>query len=365
MGGVDNTRAVAVHPSGDYALVLEAYNDVHLIRLGDMTTTTFNLSEASETLYFFDVTFADDGNTALIVGQGRVDDAKSGVVIRVEHDAYAAAVTADPVSPVFTEAALFTRLSPPPGQSVDGVVFGWEGQYAMLFSTSNAGSATVFFRLYDPIADMWTYLGSQFISAGCDGMGGLALVDNVFGGPGIFAACGWSGRDQVYFTLVGGQPETTTNLFGSSVSNPLFVAGSPARDEALMLDIQDSATRFDNGVIDTTDARITRRGQQALAYQPNGRRALIVGNLNTDGEHLLEAIEYRPPLFGSCAISCDLTDVSVPSGSMGLVEDGRMTDIAWRHDCDGGLAVGGKSTFNSSVGYVFTFQLEGGVSCSW
>lgn len=40
-----------------------------------------------------------------------------------------------------------------------------------------------------------------------------------------------------------------------------------------------------------------------------------------------------------------------------------LKDVDFRPGCDGGLIVGGKSSFSGSQGWLIEFALEGGVSC--
>ncbi|MCP4501932.1 MAG: hypothetical protein GY822_18395 [Deltaproteobacteria bacterium] len=319
------------------------------------------MSEAGELLYLRDVAFSADGESALLVGKGVVNEVDFAAVIRFDHAPYASARAA---TSSLIEDDLFTRLSAPPGQTVDAIQWGFKDKYMMLFSTaSNASSATAMLRTYDPVVEEWAFVSSQFMGAGCDNSGGLALVDNIFSEVGALVVCGRNGTSQAYYQEVGGVGEWVLDVIGN-ISNTSLAMGSPSRDEGLVI-ANAKLYQFIPPNIDSTYAQFSGRSMQGFGYQPNGRRALVVGKLNPGNNHLLEAMEYRPPLFGSCALGCELTDVSVPAGGFAVADDAYVLDVAWMHHCDGGVVVGGKSTFNSSVGYVFTFQIENGTSCGF
>ncbi len=82
-------------------------------------------------------------------------------------------------------------------------------------------------------------------------------------------------------------------------------------------------------------------------------------------------LEYRHDLYSCPSPSlptCEISDVSVPAfaGPPWAAPDySQLSDVVWRHDCDGGYLVGGYSNFSTNWGVVVTFQIEGGRDCDF
>lgn len=96
---------------------------------------------------------------------------------------------------------------------------------------------------------------------------------------------------------------------------------------------------------------------RSIAFQPDGRRALIFGRtyLNQGSIH-----EFRFDQFQCGWQSCAIGGVPIPNfnaAPYNADNDTYLVDGAWRSDCEGGLLVA------DDPGMVITFKVEGGESC--
>ena len=116
---------------------------------------------------------------------------------------------------------------------------------------------------------------------------------------------------------------------------------------------------MDSGAVDAP--WFTTLGSWGLGFQSDGRRALIVGR--AAATPLTAAmLEYRHDLYSMSEIA----NVSISGfDAAPWLGDSNVSlkDVAFRPGCDGGLIVGGKTSFSGSQGWLIELAIEGAVSC--
>lgn len=359
IGGLDEAYAVAFHPDGTYAVILEYSDVVHVYDLASGTTTRFDLAPGSDTFYWEDIAFDPRGQLALLVGSHVVGTTRTGVVWRFNDSAWRAGLpqasifTAVPGVPTATvvQAVRYPQNADPP---------------ALLFRTTNGNNNTMALRRFDDSNDTFQFLGAQATGAGCQD---IAFVKNAFGETGILVACGINGYDGLYYTEVGGFAEWRLDLGNNSLGNTSRLAAHPSGDYALAICWScDAIYRFEGELMNPAleAPRFSTRRLWGAAFQTNGQRAIIFGQyMNISGSAPFGVVfEYRHDLYRcpSPQAFCDLTEVSIANFDappFSATNGTRLNDAAWKPGCAGGLIVGG----NGALGLVITFQVEGQPSC--
>lgn len=357
IGGMHEAVVVAFHPDGSYALVLERDTNVRVYDWAARTAAAFDLRVSGVALSLTDVSFDPAGGSAYIVGYETVSGANTGVVIRLDDAAWRAGMGAAS----FTRTALtragerFTGIERPP--SGDGPV--GDGRPVVL---SASGTSTYIARLrdIDPATSTFgSFIQARATSAGCDD---LAFVDNEFGTWGIVLACGVNGADAPYYTEVGGTPEWRPGP-AATLGNASRAATHGSGDYALVVSWSGrDLDRFQAGAWAAAAPGWAAIGVWDVSFSPDFARALIVGRASGGASLVGTVLEYRHDLYSTAAI----TNVSIPGfGSAPYLgtSNTNLNDSAFRPGCDGGLIVGGETSFSGSTGIIVEFQIEGGRAC--
>ncbi len=359
IGGMHEAVVVAFHPDGSYALVLERDTTVRVYDWATRTAAPFDIRVGGRALTLTDVSFDPSGTGAQIVGYETVSGANTGVIIRfvdatwrASHDA-----TAFTRSTLTRSGERFSAIERPgPGDGPVG-----DGRPVVL-SASGTSPYIAHLRDYDVAADAFgTFIQNRATSAGCDD---LAFADNEFGTWGIVLACGVNGSDNPYYTEVGGVGEWRNGPAGV-LGNNSRAASHGSGDYALVVSWSGRALdRFQAGA--WQDAASvpgwSAIGVWDVSFSPDGARALIVGRTSGGASPVGTVLEYRHDLYSAAAI----TNVSIPAFDAAPYNaDGNynLNDSAFRPGCDGGLVVGGETSFSGSVGMIVEFQIEGGRAC--
>src|SRR5690606_19495470 len=98
-----------------------------------------------------------------------------------------------------------------------------------------------------------------------------------------------------------------------------------------------------------------------VSLSPDGRVGLIVGRA-VGSPPRGSVFEYRHDLWSAS----EITDVSIEGFSLApylATSNTYLNDSAFRPGCDGGLIVGGRSDFSTSVGLLIEHQRTDGVRC--
>jgi hypothetical protein len=351
VGGLKACVDVAFHPSGDFFLVLERSDRVHLIQSATLAVTTFDLGPTQGYHYWEDIEFDPTGNYALIGGYRSHNGAHSPVLYRFDMPLWIVAQDIQAFVPYATT---------PPGDSVAGIEFSKSGGDPVLMVRTKASGSGYYSSLYsfDATAETYTTLwANELTSAGCQD---LAFVDNEYGDPGIAVSCGLNDADAYYYTTIGGVGESRQGqaLGNSNFGNLPTIASHPSEAYALAANWSGTVFRFEAGQSNTSSQalRFSWLTAQGSSFQQDGRRALIFGRSGS-------VLEYRHDLY-RCPSSgnCDLTDVSISNFSgppYNASSNAYLNGADWRPGCDGGVVVAG----DGSVGQVITFQVFGAVNC--
>jgi hypothetical protein len=229
-----------------------------------------------------------------------------------------------------------------------------------VLSASGTSSYLAHLRDFDPVTDTFgSFVQTQLTSAGCDD---LAFADNEFGTWGIVLACGSNGADAPYYTEVGGTPTWRPGP-PATLGNASRAATHGNGDYALVVSWSgEDLDRFQMGSWRPTGAvGWTTIGVWDVSFSPDGARALIVGRASGGAALVGSVLEYRHDLYSTAAI----TNVSIPNFAALYLGTSNtyLHDSAFRPGCDGGLIVGGESSFSGSTGIVAEFEIEGGRAC--
>lgn len=363
IGGLGNQAAVAFHPSNDWALMLQRTELVRVVQTEDLTTESYD-PPGSGSIYWQDLAFNPDGSVAILVGYRLTSGSSSttGVVYRFDTETWATSGLATAV----------TALTPTAADRYMAVEFNENSGEFTLLSANGTGTSSynVALRSYNAQANTFGFIAAQATGAGCSD---FAFVNNEFGDPGTLIVCGENGYDAVYWTEVAGVNEWRLDLGNNLLGNTSRVAAHPSGNYALLMSWSgDAIYRFQGGLVNGYSAapRFSTRRIWGAEFAPDGRRALIYGQyMSISGGAFFVVLEYRHDEYVCTAAltpSCELTEVSIRGADVApwIAPSGaRIADASWRSDCDGGLLVGGNSSFSGEYGLVATFQLEGGRPC--
>ena len=358
VGGLNELHTVEFHPSGDYAVALERGARLQII---DWPTRQAAVEILGAGLALKDVAFTPDGAGALIVASD--EDAGAGVVLWLDDALWRAGL------PALSEIGRIDGVSfeaveiPPP----------WRAEWPLPIILARAGARGDFAQLhtFDPEGGpdgLGAFVGpvpQQFSGTRCDD---LAFAEDEFGGLGVLVVCGEGGAEVLFHTVLGGVGEWRINPGNNNLGNTSRAAAWPGSRYALVVSWSGRAVyRFEAGQLNAYgDApRFSTQGIYGVAFQPDGRRALIVGRAGVNPVRGT-VYEYRHDAYRCDAFGCDLTDVSIPGFDgppYNADSNTYLYDAAFHPHCDGGLIVGGYTNWQASTGQLIEFALEGGAAC--
>jgi hypothetical protein len=362
IGGLGKLVAVAFHPTGDYFVYAESYDRVHVHDVASGTDVVVDVHTGTGHFYLEHVVFAPSGEYALILGYDT--QTSRGVIVRFDHAAWVA-------SQPDTTGVFSAYANLPQAGAFASAAFSGPGANPVVLARSGTSPYTMFLGELDDAAGTLTILPSSAsaTSAGCQD---VVYADNEWLEPGLLVTCGINGYDGLYWTEVGGVPELRLDLGDNNLGNTAHAAAHPSGDYALAISWSgDAIRRFSTGLMSSTAvADFTTRRLWNVGFSPDGQRALIVGQKMTIGGVSFGVVmEYRHG-HDACpqplTVSCDVTEVSIPGfgAAPWNAPDGTvLADVAWRPGCDGGVIVGGYSSYSTTYGFVATFQRVGGVAC--
>ncbi|MEZ4339636.1 MAG: hypothetical protein R3B82_23680 [Sandaracinaceae bacterium] len=356
LGAADAIR-VDHHPDGAYALILERHDVVHVYDWATHTAERIDLDPpGSASLYFHDLAFDPSGDFAYLVGAEVSGGTETGVIVRVD----------DAMLRAGMGAAAFTRSSETrTGERFSAIEYPLPPRSGRPVVLSTTPSTPYIARLRELDPTTSTFMGlvtANNTSAGCMD---LAFADNEFGGWGIVMVCGLNGGDAPYYTEIGSPPFSWRPGPTATLGNTFRVAAHPSGSYALGIGASGwgNIHRFESGAWRpaSTSPSWTTRSLYGVAFQQDGSRALVVGRAG--GSPLTAAVlELRHDLW----TMADVTDVSIPGfDAAPYLGDSStyLNDASFRPGCDGGLIVGGKTSFSGSRGQVIEFRIEGLRSC--
>jgi hypothetical protein len=336
--GLVNPPAVAWHPSGAYALVLNA-NDL-VFRYDAATKTLTQVGSVGAAVAWRTLGFTPDGAKAVLLG--------NTYAAPVEGRVYLWDHVAGTIAEMATE-----KLA---GGSYQAIAWSPDGSQARLLgSKPNQGSYLAYVWTFDPAAGR-SNLKAKPTSAGCED---LAYATDAFGLRAVAVTCGVNGVS--LFHLDGN--DQFVDYFGNA-GNTSHIAARPQGDYALAVGWSGQRLyRFELGNWTTGFNSPTVSGGQ-VEFSTDGRRALVLGGCGQCGgaNAVGQVYEFRHDHMAQA----EITDVSIPgfgAPPYNAEQGVTLNDAAWRPGCEGGLVVGGANTFSTKRGYVVRFAVDNGVAC--
>jgi WD40 repeat protein len=335
ISGVLNPPSAAWHPSGNYALVLNAKDKVY--RYDPVAHTLTEVASAGSTVVWRAVGFTPDGEKAVLLGnvsspvEGRIylwDDATSSL------------------SPMTSETFA--------GGSYESIAWSPDGTEARLLAQKpNSGTYIAYLWRFDPATGR-SDPKAQATSAGCQD---LAYATDGFGMTAVPVTCGVNGVSLFYLDFGGNFVS-----YGGNAGNTSRISARPQGDYALAIGWSGQRVyRFDQGLWSTAFGNPTYPGIFQVQFSTDGRRALILGNYGGNPA-VGRVFEFRHDVFTQAGI----TDVSIPNFALppyNASSQSALNDVAWRPGCEGGLIVGGANTFTSQQAFVIRFSVDNGIAC--
>lgn len=334
--GLVNPPAVAWHPSGTYALILDGYDLVY--QFDPAASSLTQVASAGASVKWRDLTFTPDGAHAVLLGNNT--STNEGMLFLWDHETLS------------LEEMAGQRFA---GGTYEALEYAPDGSTARLLGSSKAPNYVATVWTFDVSAGKTMPL-AKATSAGCQD---IAWATDVYGAPALAIVCGENGAQLMH--IDGGNQFVVHALNAGNTSR---VAGRPQGDYALGICWSSSPGklyRFAQGLWDSDYYSPGKLGIFQIEFSPDGLRALLLGGYGGNPP-VGQVYEYRHDLL----TSADIYDVSIPNfGAAPYNADTyvELNDAAWRPGCDGGLIVGGSNAYSSTKGYVIRFAIDNGIAC--
>jgi hypothetical protein len=337
--GMLDPPAVAWHPSGAYALILNATDAV--FRYDAAAKSLSKVGSVGGSVSWRTLGFTPDGTRAVLLGnstvpfEGRVylwDDATSQI----------------------TQMASETFA----GGTYQAIAWSPDGSTSrLLASKPNAGGTYLaYVWTFDPVAGR-SNMKAKATSAGCED---LAFATDAWSKQAVPVTCGVNGVTLFHLD----DTDQFVDYVGNA-GNTSHIAARPQGDYALAIGWSGQRVyRFEQGNWTTGFDSPTLPGAYQVEFSTDGRRALVLGGCGSCGgaNAVGQVYEFRHDHMQQV----DFVDVSIPSFSSPPYNADsavRLNDVAWRPACEGGLLVGGSNTWSSQKAYVVRFSVDNGVAC--
>ncbi len=334
--GLLNPQAVAWHPSGDYALILNETSTVY--RYDPVAHALTLVATEGSTVAWADVRFTPDGTTAVLLGN---------TTSPTEGQIYLWSDSTSTVTQMTSQVYA--------GGSYQAIAWSPSGTARLLGSMPSGGAYIASLWLFDPVNGR-TDLRAQDTSAGCQDVG---WATDGFNDPAAVVTCGQNGVSLFYLDS---SDNFQNDGAAGSAGNVSRLAARPQGDYALLFGWSGQLLySFAQGGWNTPFASPTLPGLYTGRFSTDGARALILGGYGSGG--VGQVYEFRDDLL----LQADITDVFIPNFSgppYNADSSVRLNDVAWRPGCDGGLIVGGDDTFSEQHAYVIRFDVTNGVACA-
>jgi hypothetical protein len=327
--------AAAWHPSGSYALVLNADDTVY--RFDPVAGTLTQVASVGTTVNWRAITFAPGGAKAVLLGN---------VTSPAEGQIY----LWDDATQQLTQMTSATFS----GGTYEAIQWSHDGTACRLLGAQpNAGGYIAHLWLFDPVAGLSGEV-SRASAAGCQD---IAWATDGFGKPALAVTCGVNGQDLFY--LASGDNFV---LYSGNAGNTSRISARPQGDYALAVSWSGATVDlFQQGNWTTGFDQPTFPGIFTVGFSTSGSRALLLGG-SFGSPAVGEVYEFRDDLLTQAQI----TDVSIPGFAgppYNASSQATLNDVAWRPGCDGGIIVGGADTFSAQQAFVIRFAVQNGVAC--
>jgi predicted small secreted protein len=330
-----NPPAVAWHPGGTYALVLNSADKVY--RYTSATGAVDEVASLGTRTTWKHVSFTPDGAKAVLLAWDST--ASEGRIYVWDHAGGAAAE----MSPTQRAAGIY----------YESLAWSPTGQAKLLGRNNNSSNWIVYLWPFDATTGRGTVFAAN-TSAGCQD---LAWATDQFNVSTVAVVCGINGAEIFYIDGGGNLVEHELNI-----GNTSRIAGRPQGDYAVAVcwSCNSKLYRFKQGLWDAPYASPVGLGGYQIGFATDGRRALFLGGYQSGKGQVYEYVHDTYPTWDSAGVP--LMDVSIanfgspPYNAGSSVE---LNDVAWRPGCEQGLIVGGSST----QGYLIEFTVDNGCTC--
>jgi len=331
-----NPPAVAWHPNGDYALILN-YEDT-IYKYIASSNAVESVSTQGTAVRWINITFTPDGETAIILAYHSTNE--EGRIYLWDSDS-------ETLSEFESQ-----RFS---GGRYENIEFSPTGTEAKLLGTKpNSGGAYIAYLWDFSVSDGKSNLSATATSARCED---LDWASDSFDLSTVAITCGHGGVDLYHINGAGMWVRHNMNA-----GNTSYISARPQGDYALAVtDSSHKLYHFAQGAWDTDFYSPALSGSLNVEFSSSGSRALIIGGYDSSTDSA-QIFEYRHDLYTSDDIfPVFLSNFDSPPYSAN--SQVHLNDVAWRPGCDEGIIVGGANTFSITRGYVIRFQVINGLPC--
>ena len=325
---VTDPPAVAWHPDGTYALVLNHKNTVH--RYQDQTLT--EIASEGDRVRWRDLAFTPDGDHAILLATHTSNE--EGRIYLWDHQTQTLAEMSD------------QRFSQGRYEVIE---YHSDGAQAKILGTKSNGVGYLAY-LWDFQRDQGrTGLSAHATSARCEDLG---WVRDISGFDTVAITCGHNGVDLYHIDSTGSWARHTMNA-----GNTSHISARPQGDYALAVtDTSHKLYRFEAGIWETDFSSPFLPASMNVEFSPDGRRAMIFGGLDPSRTEAL-IYEYRHDLYERSELSTIAISNLNASGPV------YFNDVSWHPSCNQGLIVGGHESIGRQIGYVILFTVMNGDQC--
>lgn len=335
--GMLNPPAAAWHPSGDYALVLNASDKV--FRYDPVTKSVSQVAQAGSTVVWRAVRFTPDGSKAVLLGN--VSSPFEGRIYLWDH-------ATSQLTQMTTETFA--------GGTYESIAWSPSGASARLLAQKKNGSGYLAnLWLFDPATGRSDLKVKDSGAAGCQD---LDWATDGFDQPAVPVTCGVNGVSLFYLDNLGNFVS-----YSGNAGNTSSISARPQGDYALAIGWSAQRVyRFQQGNWSTAFGNPSFPASiSQVQFSTDGNRALILGGYGGNPA-VGQVYEFRHDVFTQTGI----TEVSIPNFSLppyNASSQARLNDVAWRPGCEGGIIVGGVNTFTAQQAFVIRFSVDNGVQC--
>ena len=331
--GLVNPPAVAHHPDGGHALVLDWADKVYRYSAGALT----QVASAGSGVSWRDVVYVDKDKAVLLGRHGSLNEGR--IYVWDEKTAKLTEQTADKFA----------------GGTYETIDIAANGTGKLLGSKKSSGAGYLAYLWDFTVLSGRSNVKAKPTSAGCQD---LAWATDAFNGTAVAVVCGLNGATLFHLDSGGFFQDYTGNS-----GNVSRISSRPQRDYALLVGSSSSKVyRYQQGLWTTGFNSPQLNGIFGVEFSSDGSRALLFGRAL--GSPLTGRVfEFRHDLM----TQSDFTDVSIPNFALppyNATSNVYLNDVSWQPGCDGGLIVGGMNTLSTKKGYVIRFSVINGNSCT-
>lgn len=327
--------AVAWHPSGSYALILNSSNTVW--RYDPVAQTVMQVAAAGSSVYWRFLSFTPDGARAILLGNTGSGTTRRAKLFEWNH----------------ATSTLTDRMQDFTNGTYESLRWNSDGTRGALLA-SGANAIYVWFIAPDGTRSAAPIATGIVMSTGCSD---VTWARDGFGDPALTIVCGLNTARAFFATMIDSGSVNWASPVSSGLTGNMYrIVSRPQGDVAFTLGSTSKLYRVRGNAWEAGFSSPELRGTFSLAWSTDGRRMLAFGGFGN-------VYEYRYDLYSASEILA----VSIPLGSAPWTQPSgaSINDIAWRPGCDEGVAVGGTNTIvGGTSAFVAPFSVAGGRACT-